>query len=48
MYVKNAKLLATASEGIVIEGKNKVTLENVELEAKFVAKKIQELIKENY
>ena len=30
--VKNAKLLATASEGIVIEGKNKVTLENVELE----------------
>ena len=30
--VKNAKLIATASEGIVIEGKNKVTLENVELE----------------
>ena len=30
--IKNAKLIATASEGIVIEGKNKVTLENVELE----------------
>ena len=29
--VKNATLLATASEGIVIEGKNKVTLESVEL-----------------
>ena len=29
--VKNAKLIATASEGIVIEGKNSVTLENVEL-----------------
>lgn len=32
IIVKNAKLIATASEGIVIEGKNKVTLENVELE----------------
>lgn len=30
--VKNATLIATASEGIVIEGKNSVTLENVELE----------------
>ncbi|MCM1370700.1 MAG: hypothetical protein NC181_02260 [Clostridium sp.] len=29
--VKNADLTATASEGIVIEGKNKVTLENVTL-----------------
>ena len=29
--VKNATLLATASEGVVIEGKNSVTLENVEL-----------------
>lgn len=29
--VKNATLIATASEGVVIEGKNKVTLENVEL-----------------
>ena len=29
--VKNATLIATASEGIVIEGKNSVTLENVEL-----------------
>lgn len=29
--VKNAKLIATASEGIVIEGKNSVTLENVKL-----------------
>lgn len=29
--VKNATLEATASEGIVIEGKNSVTLENVEL-----------------
>lgn len=29
--VKNAKLVATASEGVVIEGKNSVTLENVEL-----------------
>ena len=29
--VKNATLNATSSEGIVIEGKNKVTLENVEL-----------------
>ena len=29
--VKNAKLIATASEGVVIEGKNSVTLENVEL-----------------
>ncbi len=30
--VKNAKLIATASEGIVIEGKNKVTIENVNLD----------------
>ena len=30
--VKNATLIATASEGVVIEGKNSVTLENVELE----------------
>lgn len=29
--VKNAKLIATSSEGVVIEGKNSVTLENVEL-----------------
>lgn len=29
--VKNAKLVATASEGVVIEGKNSVALENVEL-----------------
>ena len=29
--VKNAELIATASEGVVIEGKNSVTLENVEL-----------------
>ena len=29
--VKNATLIATASEGVVIEGKNKVTLENVNL-----------------
>ena len=29
--VKNATLIATASEGIVIEGKNSVTLENVNL-----------------
>ena len=29
--VKNATLTATASEGVVIEGKNSVTLENVEL-----------------
>ena len=29
--VKNAKLVATASEGVVIEGKNSVTLENVQL-----------------
>ena len=29
--VKNAKLIATASEGVVIEGKNSVTLENIEL-----------------
>ncbi|MBR2766761.1 hypothetical protein IKD67_01615 [Candidatus Saccharibacteria bacterium] len=29
--VKNAKLVATASEGVVIEGKNSVTLENVDL-----------------
>ena len=29
--VKNAKLAATASEGVVIEGKNSVSLENVEL-----------------
>ena len=27
--VKNASLIATASEGVVIEGKNKITLENV-------------------
>lgn len=30
--VKNASLIATASEGIVIEGKNSVALENVNLE----------------
>ena len=29
--VKNATLIATASEGIVIEGKNSVTIDNVEL-----------------
>ena len=29
--VKNAKLIATASEGIVIEGKNSVAIENTEL-----------------
>lgn len=29
--VKNAKLVATASEGVVIEGKNSVALDNVEL-----------------
>ncbi len=29
--VKNASLTATASEGVVVEGKNKVTLENVTL-----------------
>lgn len=29
--VKNAKLIATKSEGVVIEGKNSVTLENVDL-----------------
>jgi hypothetical protein len=29
--VKNAKLMATASEGAIIEGKNSITLENVEL-----------------
>ena len=29
--VKNAKLIATASEGIVIEGKNSVTIEDTEL-----------------
>ncbi|MBR6948589.1 MAG: hypothetical protein IKH54_00210 [Bacilli bacterium] len=29
--VKNATLIATASEGVVIEGKNSVTLENVKL-----------------
>ena len=29
--VKNASLIATASEGVVIEGKNKITLENVNL-----------------
>ena len=29
--VKNATLMSTASEGVVIEGKNSVTLENVEL-----------------
>ena len=29
--VKNAKHIATSSEGVVIEGKNSVTLENVEL-----------------
>jgi hypothetical protein len=29
--VKNAKLIATSSEGVVIEGKNSVTLDNVEL-----------------
>ena len=31
IMVKNATLIATASEGVVIEGKNSVTLENVEL-----------------
>ena len=30
--VKNAELISTASEGVVIEGKNSVTLENVTLE----------------
>lgn len=30
--VKNAKLIATASEGAIIEGKNSITLENVELD----------------
>ena len=30
--VKNAKLVAKASEGLIIEGKNKITIENVELE----------------
>ena len=30
--VKNATLISTASEGVVIEGKNSVTLENVNLE----------------
>ncbi len=29
--VKNASLIATASEGVVIEGKNKITLQNVTL-----------------
>ena len=29
--VKNAKLISTASEGAIIEGKNSITLENVEL-----------------
>ena len=29
--VKNATLISTASEGVVIEGKNSVTLENIEL-----------------
>lgn len=29
--VKNAKLIATASEGAIIEGKNSITLENVDL-----------------
>ncbi len=29
--VKNASLIATAAEGVVIEGKNKITLENVNL-----------------
>lgn len=29
--VKNAKLISTASEGVVIEGKNSVTFDNVEL-----------------
>ena len=29
--VKNAKLITTASEGAIIEGKNSITLENVEL-----------------
>ena len=29
--VKNATLIATASEGVVIEGKNSVTLENIDL-----------------
>ena len=29
--VKNASLISTASEGVVIEGKNKITLENVTL-----------------
>ena len=31
IIVKNATLISTASEGVVIEGKNSVTLENVEL-----------------
>ncbi len=31
IIVKNASLTATASEGVVIEGKNKITLENVNL-----------------
>ena len=30
---KNTKLTSTASEGVVIEGKNSVTLDNVELTA---------------
>lgn len=30
--VKNAKLISTTSEGAIIEGKNSITLENVELE----------------
>ena len=29
--VKNAKLISTVSEGVIIEGKNSITLENVEL-----------------
>ncbi len=29
--VRNASLIATASEGVVVEGKNKITLENVDL-----------------
>ena len=29
--VKNAKLVSTTSEGVIIEGKNSITLENVEL-----------------
>ena len=29
--VKNAKLISTTSEGVIIEGKNSITLENVEL-----------------